>query len=68
MYIIIFQLPKNSQSLKLKVNRMLTKIKARMLQRSVWFHENAQKLVEIASFIKSRGGKAIVLEKNVVYE
>jgi len=68
MYLIIFQLPKNSQSLKLRVNRMLTRIKARMLQRSVWLHENAQKLVEIASFIKSRGGKAIVLEKNVVYE
>jgi hypothetical protein len=47
---------------------MLTKIKAKMLQRSVWLHESAQKLVEIASFIKSRGGKAIVLEKNVVYE
>jgi len=68
MYLIVFQLESGSQALKLKINRKLKKIGAKMIQRSVWTHENAQKLVEIASFIKARGGKAMVLEADVIYE
>jgi hypothetical protein len=68
MYLIIFQLGSDSSALKLKINRKLNKIGARMIQKSVWAHESAQKLIEIASFIRSRGGKAMVLEANVIYE
>jgi hypothetical protein len=68
MYLIIFQLGSDSSALKLKINRKLNKIGARMIQKSVWTHESAQKLIEIASFIRARGGKAMVLEANVVYE
>ncbi len=68
MYLIVFQLSGGSSTLKLKINRMLNKIGAKMVQKSVWMHENSGKLVEIASFIKARGGKAFVLEANVIYE
>ena len=68
MYLIIFQLEGSSKVLKLKINRKLKKIGAKMIQKSVWAHESAQKLIEIASFIKARGGKAMVLEANVIYE
>jgi hypothetical protein len=68
MYLIIFQLGSDSSALKLKINRKLNKIGARMIQKSVWAHESAQKLIEIASFIRARGGKAMVLEANVIYE
>jgi hypothetical protein len=68
MYLIIFQLGGDSSTLKLKINRKLKKTGARMIQKSVWNHENAQKLIEVASFIKARGGKAMVLEANVIYE
>ena len=68
MYLIIFQLEGSSKALKLKINRKLKKIGAKMIQKSVWTHESAQKLIEIASFIKARGGKAMVLEANVIYE
>jgi hypothetical protein len=68
MYLIIFQLESDSSALKLKINRMLNKINAKMVQKSVWTHESAQKLIEIASFIRARGGKAMVLEANTIYE
>ncbi len=68
MYLIIFQLGSDSLSLKLKINRKLNKIGAKMIQKSVWIHESVQKLIEIASFIRARGGKAMVLEANVIYE
>jgi hypothetical protein len=68
MYLIIFQLGSDSSALKLKINRMLNKINAKMIQRSVWTHGSAQKLIEIASFIRARGGKAMVLEANTIYE
>jgi len=68
MYLIIFQLGSDSLALKLKINRMLNKINAKMIQKSVWTHESAQKLIEIASFIRARGGKAMVLEANTIYE
>jgi len=67
MYLIIFQLQSGSHSLKLKINRKLKKVGAKLIQRSVWVHESAQKLIEIASFIRARGGEAMVLEANVVY-
>jgi len=68
MYLLIFQLGSDSPALKLKINRTLSKIGAKMIQKSVWTHESVQKLIEIASFIKARGGKAVVLEANVIYE
>ena len=68
MYLIIFQLESDSSALKLKINRKLNKIGAKMIQKSVWTHESVQKLIEIASFIRARGGKAMVLEANVIYE
>jgi hypothetical protein len=68
MYLIIFQLGSGSSALKLKINRMLNKVNAKMIQKSVWTHESAQKLIEIASFIRARGEKAMVLEANVIYE
>jgi hypothetical protein len=68
MYLIIFQLGSDSSILKLKINRMLNKIGARMIQKSIWTHDSAQKLIEVASFIKSRGRKVMVLEANVIYE
>ena len=68
MYLIILRLPSDSSIIKLKINRMLNKIGAKMIQKSIWTHESAQKLIEIASFLKARGGKALVLEANIIYE
>ena len=68
MYLIILRLPSDSSIIKLKINRMLNKIGAKMIQKSIWTHESAQKLIEIASFLKARGGKALVLEENIIYE
>jgi len=67
MYLIIFQLQSGSHSLRLKINRKLKKVGAKLIQRSVWAHESAQKLIEIASFIRARGGEVMVLEANVIY-
>jgi len=68
MYLLIFELKQKDPTLKLKINRFLKKIGARMVLRGVWKHKSASELINLASFIKNRGGKAVVLEENVVYE
>jgi len=68
MYVLIFKLPTGNGLLRLKINRLLSKIKAKKFQNSVWFSDNLSKLIEIASFIRNRGGKAIILEKKALFE
>lgn len=68
MYLIIFKLPSGNQVLKLKVNRFLRKIDAKMILKGVWRHEDVSKLINLASLIKSMGGKALVLEENIIYK
>jgi len=67
MYLIIFQLQKNDQLIKLKINRYLKRIRANMIIKGVWRHENASLLINLASWIKNRGGKAYVIEENIIY-
>lgn len=64
-YIIIFDIDKTNNALRLKVNRYLRKIHAKMLQQSVWEYPELSELKEIANWIKS-SGNATILKKKVI--
>jgi len=67
-YLLIFDIKREKPSLRVKVNRMLNSIKARLLQDSVWEFEDLKELKRIANFIRSEGGKALLFKKVRVSE
>ena len=62
-YLLIFDIKREKPSLRVKVNRMLNSIKARLLQDSVWEFEDLKELEKIAKEIRSEGGKALIFKK-----
>ncbi len=66
-FVLIFDVPRDLHKVELKVNRGLHKMKARMIQHSVWKHGDLSKLIEIATFIKKSGGSATILEERLVF-
>jgi len=67
-YLLVFDIKKEKPSLRVKVNRMLNRIKARLLQDSVWEFNDLKELKRIANFIRSEGGKALLFKKVRVSE
>ncbi len=67
-YLLIFDIKREKPSLRVKVNRMLNTIKARLLQDSVWEHDDLKELEKIAKEIKSEGGKVLISKKFKVYK
>lgn len=63
-YIIVFDIGRDNPSLRVKVNRLLNKIKAKMLQDSVWQSDNLDELRQISQLIKVNGGKVLLFDKN----
>lgn len=66
-FILIFDVPRELHKVELKVNRDLHKLKAKMVQHSVWKHSDLSKLIEIATFIKKSGGSATILEEKLIF-
>jgi CRISPR/Cas system-associated endoribonuclease Cas2 len=62
-YLLIFDIKREKPSLRVKVNRMLNNIKARLLQDSVWEFDDLNELEKIAKEIRSEGGKALIFKK-----
>ncbi len=62
-YIIIFDIKREKASLRVKVNRMLNSIKAKMVQDSVWESYNLDELKRISQVIKTNGCKAMIFSK-----
>lgn len=67
MGILIFDLPKENSSEKVKINRELHAISAKKIQHSAWSSENVPELIRIASEIKKLGGVARILEERFVF-
>ena len=63
-YIIVFDIGRDNPSLRVKVNRMLNRIKAVMVQDSVWQSDDLEQLKIIGKIIKSNGGKVLLFSKN----
>lgn len=67
LYLIIFDIPKDHSILRVKVNRLLKEIDAKMIQNSVWRSENLKELTKIAIWIRNSGGSATILEEKIIY-
>jgi CRISPR/Cas system-associated endoribonuclease Cas2 len=61
-YVIFFDIPTKNYVLRARVNRALKAINARMVQRSIWKHDNLDQLIKIAQLINQHGGRAELVE------
>jgi len=67
-FTLVFDIPTEEKSFKVKINRILNKINAKQIQRSVWQSDNLEELIRIATLIKNIDGKARVMEEKLVFE
>ena len=66
-FILIFDMPSGEHTLRKKIYRLLKKTGAKKLQISVWESGSLANLIKVANIIRIAGGKAIVLEKKLVF-
>jgi len=66
-YMIAFDIPAEENSFKKKINQILKKSGAEMVQRSIWASENLELFLRLAVLIKNVGGKANVFEAKVIF-
>ena len=66
-FILVFDIPRDMKSEKVKVWRDLNKLGAKMFQYSVWKSSDLKSLIGIASFIKKLGGSASILEEKLIF-
>jgi CRISPR/Cas system-associated endoribonuclease Cas2 len=66
-FLLCYDVTRSRGSLRVKINRELSRIDAKMLQHSMWEHTDFNQLKSVAKMIKSSGGRAIILEKRIVY-
>lgn len=67
MSVLLFDIPRENNTLEKKVNRELQRMNAKMLQHSVWRLDNLQDLIKLALEIKKSGGKATILEEKILF-
>ena len=66
-YVLIYDIPKELSALRVRVNRSLHAMNAKLIQHSVWKSKNLKGLIEIAKLIKSNGGRAYILEEKFAF-
>jgi len=66
-YILSFDIPRELNTARRKINRDLNKINAKMIHHSLWKSENLKELISIANEIKRNGGTARILEEKFIF-
>jgi methanogenic corrinoid protein MtbC1 len=66
-FLLVFNIPNEKTVLKKRINRMLHKNKAEMIQKSVWRSESLSSLKEIAELIKREGARASVMREEILF-
>lgn len=66
-FVLIFDLPRESGSLRRQLNRRLNSLGAKQIQFSVWVHDKLDEFVDIANWIKKSGGEARILEEKFIF-
>ncbi len=66
-YLIVYDIQRMDNRMRLRVNRCLHKIGAVRLQQSVWELGSLVELRGLAASINSSGGKAFILKKKIVH-
>ncbi len=67
-HVLMFDVPRNLNTVEKKINRRLHKMRAKMMQHSVWKHHSIKDLIDVAMEIKNSGGKAVILEERLVFQ
>ncbi|MDI6643236.1 MAG: hypothetical protein QMD95_04205 [Candidatus Hodarchaeaceae archaeon] len=67
-YLIVYDIRRLDNATRLRTNRRLRKLGALRLQHSVWESNKFVHLQALVISIKSAGGKALILKKQVIYE
>ncbi|MCD6403474.1 MAG: hypothetical protein J7K98_04070, partial [Candidatus Aenigmarchaeota archaeon] len=66
-FVLSFDLPRNMNTLRVRVFRKLKRINATKVHDSLWSANDLQGLIEIALLIKRFGGSARILEEKFVF-
>ena len=66
-FVLIFDIPLEEKSKTKQEQRVLSRIGARQIQKSVWSSDELGSLTDVASFIKKTGGDARILEERFVF-
>jgi len=66
-FLLVFDIPNDKIGLKKRINRMLHRSKAEMIQKSVWRSESLSSLKEIAELIKREGARANVIKEEILF-
>ncbi|TAL47268.1 hypothetical protein EPN87_03315 [archaeon] len=67
MSVLIFDIPRDSNTVEKRINRELRRMDAKMIQHSVWQLDDVQDLMKVALEIKQSGGKARILEERFIF-
>ena len=68
MSVLIFDIPREMNTIEKRINRELHNIGAEMMQHSVWRLKEVSELMKIAIEIKKSGGRALILEERFLFE
>jgi len=66
-FILSFDLPRNENSMRVRIFRELKRSGAKMILHSFWKSDNLQDLMDIAMLIKKGNGKARILEEKFIF-
>jgi hypothetical protein len=66
-FILVFDIPRALNTLKVQVWRELRRSGCEMLQFSIWKSNDLKQLMNIALWIKKSGGRASILEEKFIF-
>jgi len=66
-FIMVFDLPREEGTVKVRTWRELQRMDAKMIQFSIWKSEKLDELMRLAIDIKKSGGSARILEERFVF-
>ncbi|MBI2543390.1 MAG: hypothetical protein HYW24_04355 [Candidatus Aenigmarchaeota archaeon] len=66
-FILVFDLPREMGTVKVRAWRELQRMEAKMVQFSIWKSEKLDDLMKLALDIKKEGGDARILEERFVF-
>ncbi len=66
-YVLVFDIPQAEPVEKVRINRLLHRAGARLVQQSLWKHESIKELIGIGMRIRDIGGHAEILEERFLF-
>jgi len=67
IFLIAFDIPSKETLFRKKIYKLLKKIGAKIIQKSLWKSEKLDRLLHIAILIKNIGGNAYIFEARTIF-